>query len=67
MMARTSDRISSLAAEYIKIDGDHLLAKTATASLREITADDIRSMAASLLRQDEHRGLRGLLKKVAGR
>jgi hypothetical protein len=65
-MAKTSDRISSIAAQYIKIDGDHLLAKTATASLREITADDIRSMAASLLRQDELKGLRKLFRKVVG-
>lgn len=66
MMPQTSDRVSSIAAQYLKIDADKLLAKTATPSMREIVADDIRSMAASLLRQDEVKGLRKLLRKVVG-
>lgn len=65
-MARTSDRISSLAARYAGITKDDLLALTASDSMREQTAGDIRSMAASLLRQDEVRGVRGLIKKVMG-
>lgn len=64
--AQTSDKVSSLAASYANITADRLLAATASASLREMTAADIRSMAASLLRQDEHRGLRKLWKKVIG-
>jgi hypothetical protein len=67
MSARTSDRVSSIAARYAKITSQELLARTATDFMREATAADIRSMAASLLRQDDHKGLRGLIRKVAGR
>jgi hypothetical protein len=65
--AQTSDRVSSLAARYVNLEPDTLLALTATPASRESTAADIRTLAASLLRQDEHRGVRGLLKKVIGR
>lgn len=66
MNAQTSDRISSLAARYRKITGDELLALTATPELREQTAADIRSMTASLARQDETKGFRKLLRLVTG-
>jgi hypothetical protein len=67
MTARTSDRVSSIAARYAGLTADNLLSLTATAALREQTARDMRSMAASLLRQDEVRGLRKLARKVLGR
>jgi len=66
-MAQTSDRVSAIAARYAGVKADELLALTATPSMREQTAADVRSMAASLLRQDETRGLRGLVRKVFGR
>lgn len=65
-MAETSDRISSMAARYRRITADGLLSATATDALREQTAADIRSMAASLARQDETKGIRGFIKRVAG-
>jgi hypothetical protein len=65
-MAQTSDKISSLAARYAGLTNDNLLSLTATPKLREQTARDIRSLAASCLRQDEVRGLRKLFKKVIG-
>lgn len=66
MTAQTSDKSSRLAARYIKLDPDTLLALTATEGIRKSTAAEIRSMAASLLRQDENKGLRGLIRKVLG-
>lgn len=65
--AQTSDRVSSLAARYATITADRLLSVTASERLREETAADIRSMAASLMRQDETKGLRGLIRKVIGK
>lgn len=66
MTAQTSDRISSIAARYANLTQERLLALTATEELRRETADDIQSMAASLLRQDEVKGVRRLLKLVTG-
>lgn len=66
-MAQTSDKISSLAARYVNLTPARLLALTATDAKLEGTAAEIRSMAASLMRQDESRGLRGLLRKITGR
>jgi hypothetical protein len=66
-MPQTSDRVSSIAARYVGISADKLLGLTATDSRREITAADIRAMAASLLRQDEVKGLRGKIRKLIGR
>lgn len=65
-MAQTSDVISSLAARYVGITAEQLYAITSDAVQRRQTAGEISSMAASLLRQDEVKGLRGLIKKVAG-
>lgn len=61
--AQTSDRVSSIAAKYAGITSESLKARM---SFPEETAADIRTMAASLLRQDEYRGLRGLVRKVLG-
>ena len=61
-MAQTSDRVSTIAARHIDLTGDRLLALTAKASDREKMAAEIRSMAASCLRQDETKGLRKLFK-----
>jgi hypothetical protein len=66
-MSKTSDRVSSIAARYAKITPQELLARTATEFMCKATAEDIRSMAASLLRQDEVRGLRKLIRKVVGK
>lgn len=63
-MAQTSDKVSKIAARLLHLDGTTLLGMTATPSIREATAKDIRTLAASALRQDETKGLRGLLKKV---
>lgn len=66
-MSQTSDRVSSIAARYLNVTAATLMAKTAKASTAEITADEIRSMAASCLRQDEVKGLRRLIRKVTGK
>lgn len=63
-MAQTSDRVSSLAARYVSISADQLLARTATEQSRQALASELRSMAASLLRQDEVKGVRKLLKVI---
>jgi hypothetical protein len=63
-MARTSNRISTMAARYAGLTPDNLLSLTATEALRDQTAADVRSMAASLLRQDEVKGLRKLFRKL---
>jgi type IV pilus biogenesis protein CpaD/CtpE len=66
MNAKTSDRVSSLAGRYGDITATELLVRCKAGQSEEIAAD-IRSMAASLRRQDEHKGLRGKLKLVFGR
>jgi ribonuclease HIII len=66
-MAQTSDRVSSIAARYAGVTADEMLSMTASHQLRQETAAEIRSMAASLLRQDEVKGVRKLLKKITGR
>jgi ribonuclease HIII len=67
MTAQTSDRVSSIAARYIDVTPLQLMSLTATEKLRERTAAEVRSMAASVLRQDETKGLRKLIRKVTGR
>jgi type IV pilus biogenesis protein CpaD/CtpE len=66
MNAQTSDKISSLAGRYGDITATELLVRCKAGQAEEVAAD-IRSMAASLRRQDEHKGLRGKLKLVFGR
>lgn len=63
-MKQTSDRVSAIAARYVKADGHSLALMTPHQA--ETLAKDIRSMAASLLAQDEVRGFRKLWKKVTG-
>jgi len=64
--AQTSDRISTIAARYANLTPARLLALTAKDSTLEIAASEIRSMAASLIRQDEVKGIRKLARKVLG-
>lgn len=66
-MAQTSDEVSKLAARYLALTPDRLLGMTATERLRQETTADIKSMAASLLRQDEVKGVRGFVRKLIGR
>lgn len=66
-MAQTSERVSSIASRFINLSPDTLLGLTASERLRETTAAEIRAMAASLLRQDEVRGIRKLFRKFTGR
>lgn len=70
MTAQTSDRVSSIAARYTNLTAARLIGMTATDRSAEQAASDIRAMAASLLRQDETKGLRervgGLIKQVLG-
>lgn len=63
-MAQTSDVISSIAARYARLTDEQLFSITSDAVQRRQTAGEIRSMAASLLRQDQHKGLRGLIRRV---
>jgi hypothetical protein len=63
-MAQTSDKVSSIAARYATMTADRLLSLTATDEMRRQTAEEIKTLAASALRQDETRGLRKLLRKV---
>lgn len=65
-MAQTSDHISSIAARYVGLSNTALKAKVASRDGLNEVAHDIRSMAASLLRQDEVRGLRGFVRKLLG-
>lgn len=64
MNAHTSDRVASIAARYATMTGPRLMALSAKISTADNAAADIRAMAASLLRQDETKGLRGLLKRI---
>ncbi len=65
-MAQTSDRVSSIAARFANIEPETLMALCAKPSTATVLAKDIRSMAASCLAQDEHKGLRGIIRKVTG-
>jgi hypothetical protein len=65
-MAQTSDKISSIAARYVNLTSRRLIVLTKDDASTAQTSEDIRSMAASLLRQDEERGLRKLWRKVTG-
>lgn len=64
---QTGDRVSSIAGRLGNMNEDMLLALTATPESRRSLAADIRSMAASLRSQDQHKGLRGFIRKVTGR
>ena len=57
--SQTSDRVSSLAGRYAGISGN-----TVRQMNPDALAADIRSMAASLLRQDEVKGLRGVVRRL---
>jgi hypothetical protein len=66
-MVRTSDRVSSIAARYVNTTAtDVFRAHYQSPADREQIAADIRAMAASCLRQDEHKGKRGLLRRLFG-
>lgn len=65
-MAQTSDKISSLAALYLGISNTTLRKRIEGDGFNEV-AHDIRSMAASLVRQDEVKGLRKFVRKIVGR
>lgn len=66
MTAQTSDRVSSIAARYTNLTSRRLIVLTKDDASAAKVAEDIRTMAASLLRQDEVRGLRKLIRKVTG-
>lgn len=61
-MAQTSDKVSSIAARYTNVTAADIEIMSATQHAE--LAKDIRSMAASLLRQDEVKGLRKLARLV---
>lgn len=64
-MAQSSDKASHVAGRYMNV--------TAAGLRSHLRADpgglvrDIRAMAASVVRQDETKGLRGLVRKVLGK
>jgi UTP-glucose-1-phosphate uridylyltransferase len=64
MNAQTSDRLSTIASHYADISPDMIRALAQNESSRIQLAAQIRQMAMSLVRQDETRGLRGLVRKV---
>lgn len=64
-MAKTSDRVSAIAARYLDITATELLVRCRAGQAEELAAE-IRSLAASALRQDEVKGLRKVLKLVTG-
>lgn len=66
-MAQTSDKISSLAARYVGMSNTRFRQLVENPESLNELAFDVRSMAASLLRQDEVKGLRGLVRKVLAR
>ena len=55
--AQTSDRVSSIAARYVNFSAGDLRSAVANGEHVNV-AEDIRSMAGSLLRQDETLGKR---------
>lgn len=61
-MAKTSDRVSSIAAKYNFRNADELAHELSEGEidLAEV-AKDLKSLAASCLRQDEHKGFRGTI------
>lgn len=63
-MPETSDRVSSIAGFYASFFPDDLEEATANAELRAQLCRDIRSLAASALRQDETRGIRKLARTM---
>jgi hypothetical protein len=65
-MARTSDRVSSIAARFVNLKAETLMALTAKHTTAEKLAADIRSLAASALAQDEVKGLRGFIRRIVG-
>lgn len=65
-MAQTSDKISAIAARYLNVSAATLIALTESPTSAMKLRDDIRAMAASLLRQDETKGLRKILRKIVG-
>jgi hypothetical protein len=66
MTAQTSDKISSLAARYFGMSNAEFARKVETRDGRNEIAHDVRAMAASLVRQDETKGLRKFFRKVLG-
>lgn len=67
-MAKTSDRVSTIAARLIHITAEGLLKETDKGySHAENLAEDIRTLAASALRQDEHKGFRGTIARLLSR
>jgi hypothetical protein len=64
MLKRTSDRVSSIAARYVNFGAQDF---PTTGERRAELARDIRSMSASLLAQDEVRGIRGRIRKLLQR
>jgi hypothetical protein len=65
-MAETSDKVSSIAARYAGLSNTALKQMVQTREGLNEVAHDVRTLAASCLRQDETRGLRGLIRKVLG-
>ena len=61
--SQTSDRVSSIAARRLKITGLEIRMVASIEEANELAAD-VRSMAASLLRQDEVKGLRGVVRRL---
>lgn len=61
-MAKTGDRVSSLAGKWATVTAGDISDMTDQQIID--FAKDVRSMAASLRRQDEHKGLRGFLRIV---
>lgn len=66
-MAQTSDRLSAIAAAYLNTTPADIERAGSSPRLSDKVAADIRSLSASVLRQDEVRGLRKLVSKVLGR
>lgn len=64
-MAETSDRVSSIAGRMAKLSPATVRITAADPAQLNAFVKDVRTMAASLLRQDETRGLRRMLLKVA--
>ncbi len=64
-MAQTSDRVSGIAARMGRLTPAAVRAIADDPERLDAFARDVRSMAASLLRQDEVRGLRKAMLRLA--
>lgn len=66
-MARTSDRVSSIAASILNMDELTAADEPVTVERYNVLLADAKTVAASAMRQDEVKGLRKALRRFIGK